>query len=24
MQIDAHCDTAGPYEEQRFHHGVPF
>ncbi|MGO4852181.1 agmatinase [Phaeovulum sp. W22_SRMD_FR3] len=24
IQIDAHCDTAGPYEGQKFHHGGPF
>ena len=24
VHIDAHCDTAGPYEGSRFHHGAPF
>ena len=24
VHIDAHCDTSGPYEEARFHHGGPF
>jgi guanidinopropionase len=24
IHIDAHCDTGGPYEECRFHHGGPF
>ena len=24
IQIDAHCDTAGAYEGQKFHHGGPF
>jgi len=24
IQIDAHCDTAGPYEGSKFHHGGPF
>ena len=24
IQIDAHCDTAGPYEGEKFHHGGPF
>jgi len=24
IQFDAHCDTAGPYEGSRFHHGAPF
>jgi agmatinase len=24
IHIDAHCDTAGPYEGSRFHHGGPF
>lgn len=24
IQIDAHCDTGGPYEGERFHHGGPF
>lgn len=24
IQIDAHCDTAGSYEGQKFHHGGPF
>jgi guanidinopropionase len=24
VHIDAHCDTSGPYEESKFHHGGPF
>ncbi|PPD13863.1 MAG: agmatinase [Methylobacterium sp.] len=24
LHIDAHCDTSGPYEGTRFHHGGPF
>jgi guanidinopropionase len=24
VHIDAHCDTSGPYEGSRFHHGGPF
>jgi agmatinase len=24
VQIDAHCDTSGPYEMTKFHHGGPF
>ena len=24
VHIDAHCDTAGPYEGSKFHHGAPF
>jgi agmatinase len=24
IQIDAHCDTMGPFDESRFHHGGPF
>ena len=24
IHIDAHCDTAGPYEGSKFHHGSPF
>jgi agmatinase len=24
VHIDAHCDTGGPYEGSRFHHGGPF
>jgi guanidinopropionase len=24
VHIDAHCDTAGPYDGSRFHHGGPF
>jgi agmatinase len=24
VHIDAHCDTAGPYEGSKFHHGGPF
>jgi agmatinase len=24
LHIDAHCDTSGPYEGSRFHHGGPF
>ena len=24
LHIDAHCDTGGPYEGSRFHHGGPF
>jgi guanidinopropionase len=24
IHIDAHCDTAGPFEGSRFHHGGPF
>ncbi|MGH6814387.1 MAG: arginase family protein, partial [Hyphomicrobiaceae bacterium] len=24
IHIDAHCDTAGPFEDQKFHHGGPF
>jgi guanidinopropionase len=24
IHIDAHCDTGGPYEGSRFHHGGPF
>lgn len=24
IHIDAHCDTAGPYEGEKFHHGGPF
>ncbi len=24
IQIDAHCDTAGAFEGQKFHHGGPF
>lgn len=24
VHIDAHCDTGGPFEECRFHHGGPF
>lgn len=24
IHIDAHCDTAGPYEGSKFHHGGPF
>lgn len=24
VHIDAHCDTAGPYEGAKFHHGGPF
>jgi agmatinase len=24
IHIDAHCDTSGPYEGSRFHHGGPF
>lgn len=24
IHIDAHCDTGGPYEGERFHHGGPF
>lgn len=24
VHVDAHCDTSGPYEGSRFHHGGPF
>jgi agmatinase len=24
IHIDAHCDTGGPYEDTKFHHGGPF
>ena len=24
IHVDAHCDTGGPFEECRFHHGGPF
>ena len=24
IQIDAHCDTMGPFDNSRFHHGGPF
>lgn len=24
IHIDAHCDTSGPYEGSKFHHGAPF
>lgn len=24
VHIDAHCDTSGPYEGSKFHHGAPF
>ena len=24
IQIDAHCDTSGPFEGCKFHHGGPF
>ena len=24
IQIDAHCDTMGPFDESKFHHGGPF
>lgn len=24
IHIDAHCDTAGPFEGEKFHHGGPF
>jgi agmatinase len=24
VHIDAHCDTAGPFDHSRFHHGGPF
>ena len=24
LHIDAHCDTSGPFEGSRFHHGGPF
>ncbi|MEM1230668.1 MAG: agmatinase [Pseudomonadota bacterium] len=24
VHIDAHCDTAGPFEGEKFHHGGPF
>jgi agmatinase len=24
IHIDAHCDTAGPYDQTKFHHGGPF
>src|SRR5262249_7401554 len=24
IHIDAHCDTAGPFENSKFHHGGPF
>jgi guanidinopropionase len=24
VHIDAHCDTGGPYEDTKFHHGGPF
>jgi agmatinase len=24
IHIDAHCDTGGPYENEKFHHGGPF
>ena len=24
LHIDAHCDTSGPYEGSKFHHGAPF
>ena len=24
VHIDAHCDTSGPYEGEKFHHGGPF
>jgi agmatinase len=24
IHIDAHCDTGGPYEGEKFHHGGPF
>jgi agmatinase len=24
VHIDAHCDTSGPYENEKFHHGGPF
>ena len=24
VHIDAHCDTAGPYDDEKFHHGGPF
>ncbi len=24
IHIDAHCDTSGPYEGCKFHHGGPF
>lgn len=24
VHIDAHCDTGGPYEGEKFHHGGPF
>jgi len=24
IHIDAHCDTSGPYDQSKFHHGGPF
>jgi agmatinase len=24
LHIDAHCDTSGPFEDSKFHHGGPF
>ena len=24
VHIDAHCDTGGPYDDEKFHHGGPF
>jgi guanidinopropionase len=24
VQIDAHCDTGGPFDQSKFHHGGPF
>ena len=24
IHVDAHCDTSGPQEGERFHHGGPF
>ena len=24
VHIDAHCDTGGPFDQERFHHGGPF
>lgn len=24
LHIDAHCDTGGPFDQERFHHGGPF
>jgi guanidinopropionase len=24
VHIDAHCDTSGPYDQSKFHHGGPF